>query len=110
MELLRDYAVDASEAVDADNPLRQVVLNSHSPEMARQFSGDDLLFVERALTSTDGPVTVFRPIADTWRATLSNGTQPGTLPIDPQAIADFIGGSPVSTEFKQLNLKFGSAR
>ena len=109
-ELLRDYAVDAREAVAADNPLRQVILNSHSPEMARQFSGDDLLFVERALTSTDGPVTVFRPIAGTWRANLSDGTKPGTLPVDQQAIADFIGGSPVSPDFKQLNLKFGSAR
>lgn len=35
-ELLRDYAVDASEAADSDNPLRQVVLNTHSPEVARQ--------------------------------------------------------------------------
>ena len=81
-ELLRDYAVDAHHAVGTDNPLRQVVLNSHSPEVARQFSCDDLIFVERALTSTDGPISVFRPIADTWRTTLSNGAQSTVLPID----------------------------
>ena len=108
-ELLRDYAVDARDTVGADNPLRQVVLNSHSPEVARQFSCDDLLFVERALTSADGPISVFRPIADTWRTTLSNGTGSAVLPADPQAVADFIGGSPVSSGFRQLNLEFGSA-
>ena len=59
-ELLRDYAVEASDAVGADNPLRQVVLNSHSPEVARQFSCDDLIFVERALTSADGPSQRFQ--------------------------------------------------
>ena len=109
-ELLRDYAVDASDEVGADNPLRQVVLNSHSPEVARQFSCDDLLFVERALTSADGPISVFRPIAGTWRAALSNGRESGVLPADRQAVADFIGGSPVSPEFGQLKLGFGSAR
>ena len=92
-ELLRDYAVDANDAVGADNPLRQVVLNSHSPEVARQFSPDDLLFVERALTSGDGPISVFRPIEGTWRTTLSNGTESRVLPADRQAVADFIGGS-----------------
>ena len=109
-ELLRDYAVDVNDPVAADNPLRQVVLNTHSPEVARQFSCDDLLFVERAVTSGGGPISVFRPISNTWRATLSNGMESGAQPIDRQAVADFIGGSPVSSELEQLDLAFGSAR
>ena len=109
-ELLRDYAVDVSEAVDSDNPLRQVVLNTHSPEVARQFSYDDLVFVERALTGADGPISVFRPISATWRANVSNGMKPGAHPIDRQAVLDFIGGSPVNSEFDQLELRFGSAK
>ena len=109
-ELLRDYAVDASEAADSDNPLRQVVLNTHSPEVARQFSYDDLIFVERALTSTDGPISVFRPISATWRASLPNGMKSRAHPVDRQAVLDFIGGSPVNSGFDQLKLQFGSAR
>ena len=109
-ELLRDYAVDVDDAVDTDNPLRQVVVNSHSPEVARQFSYDDLLFVERALTSDDGPVSVFRPICGTWRTQLHNDTKSITHPLDRQAVADFIGGSRVSPDFTQLDLEFGSAR
>lgn len=98
--------------MDTDNPLRQVVLNSHSPEVARQFSCDDLIFVERAVTSRDGPVSVFRPISEAWRAVLPNGKEPQARPMDRQAVADFIGGSPVNPALKQLklNLEFGSAR
>lgn len=109
-DLLRDYAVDVNHPVGADNPLRQVVLNSHSPEVARQFSCDDLIFVERAVTSRHGPVSVFRPISDAWRAVLQNGMKPKARPMDRQAVADFIGGSPVNSGLGQLRLEFGSAR
>jgi predicted ATPase len=52
IDLLRDYAVDAQEPVEAaDNPLRQVVINSHSPEVVRQLDAADVLFVE----SVQGP-------------------------------------------------------
>ena len=112
VELLRDYAVDAEEPVAADNPLRQVVLNTHSPEVARQLSFDDLVFVERALTSGDGPISVFRPISGSWRATLSNGTESSAQPIDRQAVVDFIGGSSINPKLRQLNFEFefGSAK
>ena len=107
-ELLRDYAVDEKDEVGADNPLRQVVLNTHSPEVARQLSFDELVFVERALTK-DGPVSAFRPISGSWRANLPRGTG-AAEPVDRQAVIDFIGGSPLSGEFDQLKLQFGSAK
>ena len=108
-ELLRDYAVDIDDSVGADNPLRQVVLNTHSPEVARQLSFDELVFVERAVTSQNGPISTFRPITDTWRAT-AKGPEAIATPIDRQAVADFIGGSPVNRELGQLKLKFGSVK
>jgi hypothetical protein len=47
MQLLRDYAVDPKEPVDAvDNPLRQVVLNSHSRDVVGQLPANEVLFVE----------------------------------------------------------------
>ena len=109
-ELLRDYAVDIHDSVRADNPLRQVVLNTHSPEVARQLPFDDLVFVERALTSQDGPISSFRPITGTWRATAANGPESTAQPIDRRAVADFIGGSPVNDELGQLKLEFGSVK
>ena len=109
-ELLRDYAVDVNDAVGADNPLRQVVLNTHSPEVARQLSFDELVFVERALTKQDGPISTFRPITGAWRTHQPDGTESTTQPIEQQAVVDFIGGSPVNSEFDQLRLQFGSAK
>lgn len=110
-ELLRDYAVDVDGPVAPDNPLRQVVLNSHSPEIARQLSFGDIVFVERAMTRNEGPVSVFRPVAGEWRSEFGVGDT-GSHPIDRQAVVDFIGGSPLGRELEQfkLDFEFGSAR
>ena len=110
VELLRDYAVDTQGMVASDNPLRQIIVNSHSPEVARQLSFSDIVFVERALTSMGGPISVFRPVMDTWRVGLPNGKETTALPISRKAVADFIGGSPVGHEIGQLRLAFGTAR
>ncbi len=111
VNLLRDYAVDTDEPVAPDNPLRQVTVNTHSPEVARQFSFEDMIFVERALTR-NGPVSVFRPIRNTWRTGVSTDGEIQTEPIGRQAIVDFIGGSPINPELRseQLDFEFGSAR
>ena len=110
VELLQDYAVDVESPVANDNPLRQVVLNSHSPEVARQLPFRDLVFVERALTKESGPISVFRPVAEEWRAKLLNGGASDALPIGPQAVVDFVGGSPLNKDYEQLEIEFGSAR
>ena len=109
VELLRDYAVDTEERVDSDNPLRQIILNTHSPEVARQLSYNDIVFVERATTHSEGPISVFRPITGTWRFGLPNDSETTPKPIRMQAVADFIGGSPVGYEWEQLDLEFGTA-
>ncbi len=110
VQLLGDYAVDPQEKVDSDNPLRQVILNSHSPEVARQLRFSNMVFVQRALTHRKAPISVFRPIQDTWRVHLANGKRRAAPPISQQSVADFIGGSPVISEMKQLKLEFGTAR
>ena len=118
--LLRDYAVDIKEPVASDNPLRQVTVNTHSPEVVRQFPYDDMIFVEHALTKQHGPISVFRPVTGTWRTSPDTGqrTDPGnalqptsSAPIDPRAVVDFIGGSPISPEiYHQSAFEFGTAR
>jgi predicted ATPase len=69
MQLLRDYAVDPEEPVElSDNPLRQVVLNSHSREVVRHLRANQVLFVE-AVKSASGRHAQVRPVdfADEWR-------------------------------------------
>lgn len=108
--LLQDYAVDLEEPVAEDNPLRQVILNSHSPEVARQLSFNDVVFVERATTKDSGVISKFRPVEGTWRTQVEDGSL--ILPKDREAVRDFIGGSPISEEIKaaQLSLEFGTAK
>lgn len=109
VELLRDYAVDVDGPVAPDNPLRQVVLNSHSPETARQLSFGEIVFVERGATRSDGPISVFRPVAGEWRSACGDYGA-GSHPIDRQAVVDFIGGSPLGPHLEQSELEFGSVR
>jgi len=69
MQLLLDYAVDGSEPVDPlDNPLRQVVINTHSREVVRQLPASEVLFVE-GVKAKDGRYAQIRPIdyPDIWR-------------------------------------------
>ena len=110
VQLLRDYAVDVDLPVSTDNPLRQVLINTHSPEVARQVDLDELVFVESASTRSEGRYSVFRPIMGTWRANILNVPDSEILPKDPQRLADFIGGSPVNKKLGQLELDFGSVR
>ncbi|HPO14569.1 MAG TPA: AAA family ATPase [Candidatus Hydrogenedentes bacterium] len=47
VQLLKDIAVDAKLVIGDDNPLRQVVVNTHSPEVFCQVSPkDDLMYIE----------------------------------------------------------------
>ena len=46
LEVLRDIAVDTEEPVDDTNPLRQVIVNTHSPAVVLEAPDDTLLVVE----------------------------------------------------------------
>jgi predicted ATPase len=45
VNLLQDIACDVSLAVDQDNPLRQVIVNTHSPMLIRNVPSDSLVFI-----------------------------------------------------------------
>lgn len=71
LELLRDMAVDTSEAVGPANPLRQVIVNTHSPAVVAQVDPDSLLFADKVDQDTGGQRSssvVFLPLSQTWRA------------------------------------------
>ncbi len=106
VQLLHDYAVDPGFEVNSENPLRQVIINTHSPEVARRMNVDDLVFVDRVSSNESGSYCLFRPIQGTWRASYENQ---GVLPKNKRAFVDFIGGSPVSDDTIQLELRFGTA-
>jgi hypothetical protein len=85
LDLLRDIAMDTEFAVDADNPLRQVIINTHSPAVVQQIDPDDLLMAELKGQIKEGQrfqSVQFGWLSDTWRAKMSPEVRPiskGTL-------------------------------
>ena len=63
LRLLKDIAVDVNEPVGPDNPLRQVVINTHSPVVVQQVEDSALLAAELI-----GDGVAFSCLSDTWRA------------------------------------------
>ena len=70
VRLLLDIAVDPHRKVDLDNPMRQVIVNTHSPEVTRVVPADSLVFA-KAETATEGGTTsrriVMGGLPGTWR-------------------------------------------
>lgn len=71
IRLLQDIATDVSERVNSDNPLRQVIVNTHSPAVVLQVPQDMLLVAEpRESISPEGQRFTgvrFSCLPDTWR-------------------------------------------
>lgn len=70
IQLLRDFATDPNEPIGSDNPLRQVIVNSHSPSVVQQVPEDTLLIAEIKEFIRDGKRmkgACFSCLPDTWR-------------------------------------------
>ncbi|MCE7981033.1 MAG: ATPase [Caldilinea sp. CFX5] len=72
LQLLQDIATDTDEPISADNPLRQVIINTHSPAVVMQVLEDSLLIAELRETVRSGQRfkrVCFGYLPDTWRQT-----------------------------------------
>lgn len=73
IRLIEQLAVDPTQAVDDDNPLRQIIINTHSPSVVA-FVPDDALLVARAARRRRGGQDEVRLVLEhlgkTWRHTL----------------------------------------
>ena len=79
LELLRDIAMDVNEPVGPDNPLRQVIVNTHSPSVVSEMFEDDVLIA--SLRESERPGLSFGCLPGTWRDTRANvpTVPPGTF-------------------------------
>ncbi len=70
LQLLQDIATDAEEPISLDNPLRQVMINTHSPAVVSQVPDDSLLIAELQETERGGKLfkrVCFSGLPNTWR-------------------------------------------
>ena len=83
LQLLRDIAVDTQEPVGEDNPLRQVIVNTHSPAVFQQVPDESVVFV-KAREDLDAERRCYKKahflcLSDTWRANASEDAARGDL-------------------------------
>lgn len=66
LELLREMAVNTQIAVSTENPLRQVIINTHSPVVVRNLTPDELL-VAVPIRKNRSSFTAYGAIVNSWR-------------------------------------------
>ena len=85
LRVLQDIAVDVMEPVGPSNPLRQVIITTHSPGVAQQVPADTFLFADPREQIQDGKWfkgVAFVALPDTWRTAgeaAEKRFSPGTL-------------------------------
>jgi hypothetical protein len=77
IELLRDLTTDTQETEPAGpgNPLRQVIINTHSPSVVMQVPDDSLIMAEPVELTQNGrsfKALQLRCLPDTWRDKMGN--------------------------------------
>ena len=85
LDLLRDIAMDIHEPVGPGNPLRQVIVNTHSPSVVSLMPGDDVLIASLRESERPGRASckslAFGCLPNTWRDTRAKvpTVPPGTF-------------------------------
>lgn len=97
LNLLRDISVDTNEAVGATNPLRQVIINTHSPEVVKQVPDESLLLAElKQITHSKNKqcsVLSFAFLSKTWRAEVSEDK-----PVQRGRVLEYLNPTPGADE------------
>ena len=71
LKLLKDISVDIGFNVATDNPLRQVIINTHSPLVVSEVPEDSLIYADVRKIKTENKdyrTVTFMPLPRTWRA------------------------------------------
>lgn len=79
LRLLQDIATDVESPVGPDNPLRQVIVNTHSPAVVSQVPEDSLLVAELKEMNRNGQRfkrACFSWLPDTWRQDADQDVHP----------------------------------
>lgn len=101
LKLLQDIAMDTNEPVDETNPLRQVIVNTHSPAVVSEVPDDSLLIAETKEDIRDGrrfKKVNFSYLSDTWR---TKGPEKASIVSKGKLMAYLNPASPPKVEFSR---------
>ena len=92
VSLLKQIAVDPNFAVGPDNPLAQVVVNTHSPQVVKHINREELIYFTEEMIQREGSrgrVTSLRVPPGCWRA---KGIGAGSN-LAPGSLISYLGNS-----------------
>lgn len=96
LQLLREMAVDTSQSIDPTNPLRQIIVNTHSPIVVRNLTPDEIV-VATHLRKYKGTYTAFGSLANSWRLLNTEPNSELTPKISLAELLDYLHSSDSTT-------------
>lgn len=93
LQLLQDIACDVDSPVGADNPLRQIIINTHSPAVVSQVPDDSLLVATTKEVVNNGSrfnAAQFGWLPDTWRSE----NEPNIDPVAKGELLSYLNPAP----------------
>jgi len=109
LRLLKNLCADADEPVGDDNPLRQVIVNTHSPSVVALVEANDLIVAEPREVVVEGKTcrtVCFSWLNDTWRARQS----PATRTVSRGALRAYLNPFAFSEPLEELASKAGTGK
>lgn len=105
VELLKQMAVDPRYPIGPDNPLRQVIINTHSPLVIERLASDNLV-VSQAYRRDGASLSAFGAIQRTWRNAYSDALST-SKPVGFGALVAYLNRDDVAEEgiTAKLNLR-----
>jgi predicted ATPase len=95
VELLGDMAVDPQYAIGPDNPLRQIIINTHSPLVIQKLQTQDII-VSQSYKSDGASLSLFCPVLGTWRTKSSLKAEEESVTFG--ALLDYLGQNETENE------------
>jgi predicted ATPase len=96
LELLREMAIDPEYGVGLDNPLRQVIINTHSPVVVRNLTPDELL-VAVPIRKRGALFTAYGAMVNSWRLTQGDRNPECTPTVTLAELLDYLHNSDSAT-------------
>ena len=104
LRLLQDIATDVGYPIGSDNPLCQVIVNTHSASVVQEIFDDTLLIAELREVVQDGQRfngVHFNWLSDTWRA----AALPDVPPVSKDQLLAYLGPAMPRTPLPKSKLK-----
>jgi predicted ATPase len=90
VQLVQDLAVDPEDEPGSENPIRQVLINTHSPAIVTLVGKDDLLMATTEICEdggTERTALSLRPMKGSWRAKIIGARAIGKADLIPYLTA-----------------------